>query len=215
MVIDLDLYTVSVDTGGIKDLSPSSVALCILAVGRLDAFYLWQKENASLNKTDWDVLEKEISLCLDELMSSMVGLIVPAVFSTASIVNFLPCDGSLYFRDDYPALYDVLDAVYIVSGTQFRTPDLTDRFPVGAGGSYSVDEIGGSDTVALSVAELPAHSHSYNQPSFGIDVESVGVPDPTGVGNPPIQLNTGQVGGGNAHENRPPFLALPFYIVAQ
>jgi microcystin-dependent protein len=44
------------------------------------------------------------------------------------------------------------------------TPDLRDRFPVGAGGNYNVGDTGGTDTVALTVAEMPQHSHVVNDP---------------------------------------------------
>lgn len=39
------------------------------------------------------------------------------------------------------------------------TPDLRDRFVVGAGQNYPVAATGGAATVALSVAEMPAHAH--------------------------------------------------------
>ena len=42
---------------------------------------------------------------------------------------------------------------------QNGAPDLRDRFVVGAGASYAVDETGGAAGVALSVAQLPAHGH--------------------------------------------------------
>jgi len=40
------------------------------------------------------------------------------------------------------------------------TPDLRDRFVAGAGNSYSVGATGGSNSVALTANNLPAHSHS-------------------------------------------------------
>lgn len=40
------------------------------------------------------------------------------------------------------------------------TPDLRDRFVVGAGNGYAVDATGGSDTVTLTTAQLPVHNHS-------------------------------------------------------
>jgi microcystin-dependent protein len=46
-----------------------------------------------------------------------------------------------------------------VNGVQ--TPDLRDRFIMGSGSSYSTGTTGGSKTVTLSKANLPAHSHSY------------------------------------------------------
>ena len=42
------------------------------------------------------------------------------------------------------------------------TPNLTDRFVVGAGSSYAVGDTGGSDTTTLSEANLPAHTHSFS-----------------------------------------------------
>lgn len=42
---------------------------------------------------------------------------------------------------------------------QNGAPDLRDRFVVGAGFSYAVDETGGAAGVALSVAQLPSHGH--------------------------------------------------------
>ena len=47
------------------------------------------------------------------------------------------------------------------------TPDLRDRFIVGAGtgGSYSPGNTGGAASVTLSVAQMPSHSHSTNSHS--------------------------------------------------
>lgn len=39
------------------------------------------------------------------------------------------------------------------------TPDLRDRFVVGAGTSYAPGATGGANTVSLSIANLPSHSH--------------------------------------------------------
>lgn len=42
------------------------------------------------------------------------------------------------------------------------TPDLRDRFVVGAGSTYSVAATGGSATSTLTANELPAHTHSLS-----------------------------------------------------
>lgn len=47
-------------------------------------------------------------------------------------------------------------------GTQVTTPDLRDRFIVGAGGNYAVGDKGGSATVTLTTSNLPAHNHYVN-----------------------------------------------------
>lgn len=46
----------------------------------------------------------------------------------------------------------------ICDGTN-STPDLRNRFVVGAGDVYAVAGTGGSDTVTLTTAQLPIHSH--------------------------------------------------------
>jgi microcystin-dependent protein len=49
---------------------------------------------------------------------------------------------------------------YLCNGSN-GTPDLRDRFVVGAGNSYAVAATGGASTVALSTAQLPSHNHSF------------------------------------------------------
>jgi microcystin-dependent protein len=49
------------------------------------------------------------------------------------------------------------------------TPDLRDRFVVGAGNAYAPDNIGGTDTVTLSTANLPSHSHIGSTSNVGTD----------------------------------------------
>lgn len=143
----------------------------------------------------------------------MVGTIVAYPNETLP-PGLLACDGSLYERSDYPNLYDALDSIYHVSGTQFSVPDLRDRFIVGAGNDYALSDSGGTTTVTLTEAEIPAHVHSYVPPTFNIDLETPGAPDAfaAGIGLP---TNTGSTGGSQAHENRPPYYALVWAIVAR
>ena len=42
------------------------------------------------------------------------------------------------------------------------TPNLVDRFVVGAGNTYAVDATGGAATVTLDDTQIPAHSHTAN-----------------------------------------------------
>lgn len=43
-----------------------------------------------------------------------------------------------------------------------NTPDLRNRFIVGAGSTYSVGDTGGADSVTLTTAQMPSHSHSFS-----------------------------------------------------
>jgi microcystin-dependent protein len=47
------------------------------------------------------------------------------------------------------------------------TPDLRDRFVVGAGSSYAVAATGGADFVTLVTANLPAHAHTFSGTTGG------------------------------------------------
>jgi len=70
---------------------------------------------------------------------------------------------------------------FLCDGTN-GTPDLRDRFIVGAGSTYAVNATGGAATVTLTQAETPAHTHGYgpvNVVSGGS--HSHGVNDPTHV----------------------------------
>jgi len=55
---------------------------------------------------------------------------------------------------------------YLCDGNN-STPDLQNRFIVGAGSSYAVGATGGADSVTLSTAQIPAHSHTGSTGSAG------------------------------------------------
>ncbi len=74
------------------------------------------------------------------------GVIVMWSGAAAAIpAGWALCDGGTYTAPD---------------GTSVTTPDLRDRFIVGAGGSYAVGATGGEATHVLTVDEMPAHTHS-------------------------------------------------------
>jgi|TARA_B100000085_G_scaffold166199_1_gene151179 microcystin-dependent protein len=87
------------------------------------------------------------------------------------------------------------------------TPDLRNRFIVGSGDTYSIADTGGSAEVTLTVSQLPAHTHSaYTE---GTGTPPGGVATSSGNGS---AVDTGSAGGGQAHENRPPYYALAFIM---
>lgn len=42
------------------------------------------------------------------------------------------------------------------------TPNLTDRFVVGAGNTYAVGDTGGANSVTLDATQIPSHTHSFS-----------------------------------------------------
>ncbi|MCF7837323.1 MAG: hypothetical protein K9N49_01710 [Candidatus Marinimicrobia bacterium] len=110
---------------------------------------------------------------------------------------------------------------------QNGTPDLRDRFIVGAGNQYALSDTGGVTTVTLSTDQLPPHGHAYKDGYFaessisdyldGVDSLSKHV---TGSGNhdkdndhiPYRNLTTLNTGSGNPVHTLPPYYAV-FYIM--
>ena len=91
---------------------------------------------------------------------------------------------------------------------QNGTPNLQDRFIVGAGSSYSVNDTGGAASVTLTINQMPSHNHSYTMINF--DQGSAGGASSYGQGT--SSVSTGSKGGGQSHENRPPYYALAYII---
>ena len=90
------------------------------------------------------------------------------------------------------------------------TPDLRDRFIVGAGLSYTLKDIGGENYHQLTIKEMPKHSHNIF--SF------INITGAAGGGNrnPLYRTNSFELtfpaGDDQPHENRPPYYAV-YYIM--
>ena len=99
-----------------------------------------------------------------------------------------------------------------------NTPDLRNRFVVGAGtgGNYSPGDRGGANSVTLTIDQIPAHSHVYQNQVAVVNANE----RPWPANNNDCRLddaNTSSTGGdsnGNtvAHENRPPYHALCYIM---
>ena len=97
------------------------------------------------------------------------------------------------------------------------TPDLRGRFVVGhhpSNGDYGVDDTGGAEDVTLTIAQIPSHKHDTSVdntklfPSNGQTSINFG-----GAGGYPATTFTmSNTGGGQSHENRPPYYALCYIM---
>ena len=85
------------------------------------------------------------------------------------------------------------------------TPDLKNRFIVGAGDEYAVSSIGGEKIHQLTVDEMPSHTHTG-----GVTAHHGAAPGSDG--NIMSISTTGSSGGGQPHENRPPYYTLAFIM---
>jgi microcystin-dependent protein len=96
------------------------------------------------------------------------------------------------------------------------TPDLRDRFVVGAGGAYNVGNKGGENTHKLTVSEMPSHNHSYNFTGADLkgswDNDNYFFDRSEHYPNNNNTAYTDYTGGNQPHENRPPFYALCYIM---
>ena len=94
------------------------------------------------------------------------------------------------------------------------TPDLRDKFVLGAGNSYAVAATGGEETHTLTVAEMPAHKHSVMEYSgqsgvSGANAYSAHINSNTNGASSDGTTFTGDSG---AHNNMPPYYALVYIM---
>lgn len=89
-------------------------------------------------------------------------------------------------------------------GGDFTPPNLRDRFIVGAGSSYAVGATGGEATHMLTEAEMPSHRHRVGSGFADGHVNEAG----NNFANSSAAGYTDYIGGGAAHENRPPYYAV-------
>lgn len=105
------------------------------------------------------------------LITAQVGAFLPTgtvlPFAGASApVGFLICDGSAVSRTTYAALFAVIGVVFGVGdgSTTFNVPDSRGRTVIGVGtgpglSSYVMGQTPGTESVAISVAQMPSHAH--------------------------------------------------------
>lgn len=171
-------------------------------------------------------------------MDMYMGSIMPWPIQYAP-QGWLFCQGQTLQISQYSALYALLGTTFGGDArTTFCLPDLRGRVPIGAGQSqssnYSIGQVGGTETVTLTAAQMPAHNHPI--PASSDTAASTGVPGPdkylalaqtperteitiygspaSGTANTTIKP-TNNNGGSQPHENRPPYLALNYIICVE
>jgi microcystin-dependent protein len=81
--------------------------------------------------------------------------------STALPAGWLLCDGSSLSRTAYASLFAVIGTTYgTPSSTTFALPDMDNRVPLAAG-TRARGATGGSETVTLTDAQMPSHTHTF------------------------------------------------------
>ena len=146
--------------------------------------------------------------------------------------NFAPrgwamCNGQILSISQNTALFSILGTTYGGNGvTTFALPDLRGRAPIGFNqgpglSNHQLGEEGGTETVTLTVGEIPAHQHAQPASNAEQDTNRPGnaVPAKGGVyagATDGTTLDpTTSAGGNQPHDNRPPYLAINYIIALE
>jgi microcystin-dependent protein len=160
--------------------------------------------------------------------------------------NFAPqgwalCQGQVLSISQNTALFALLGINFGGDGrTNFQLPDLRGRPPIGFGqgpglSAYSIGQTGGGETISISSANYPAHSHPLfaaasaatgNAPNGLFEAQgqtggrggTVNLAAYSGSGTATTLAApalTAAPGGGQPHNNLQPYLALNFCIALQ
>lgn len=150
----------------VESASPYRVRLDITSTA-----WLSRTADASLKVGDrcWAVQQGEVTIVAGRLNAvdafTPIGTLLPFAGSSTTLpTGWLLCDGAAVSRTTYAVLFAVVGTTYGAGNgtTTFNLPNLTNRVPVGSGGSYSRGTTGGAATVTLSDAQMPSHNHSLS-----------------------------------------------------
>ncbi len=179
-------------------------------------------QERSLTKADVVKATSELTSLMAALIP--VGSIFPFVGGQAP-TGFALCNGQTLDRTQYADLFRLIGTKYGYTNTSnFKVPDLSGRFLVGVGTGYSLGDTGGAQTVALTAAQMPIHSHDVTGKADQAGRAGVGMYASNVSGGSGWQvlsttengslsgLTTTSAGSGQAHENRPPYFALEYII---
>ncbi len=140
------------------------------------------------------------------------------------------CEGQLLEVSQFDALFSLLGTIYGGDGrTTFGLPDLRGRVPIhqGTGPGLSPRRIGargGSETVTLTTANLPSHTHpprastsvgTESTPQGNVPAESPSMDLYVEGETPDTALASAavaNVGGSQSHFNLAPFLCVNYII---
>ena len=178
----------------------------------------------NLTEGDWQIGGTAVTPTADELNT------LDGVDTAGTGFGYVPQGGIIMWSG---AIVDIPAGWALCDGTN-GTPNLQDRFVVGAGDNYAVGNTGGADDVTLTEAQMPAHSHDFSGTTgaagehdhtvttLGANFGVFGGSGGSNAGNTTRTTSTqpdhthtfsgttDTKGSSAAHENRPPYYALAY-----
>lgn len=135
------------------------------------------------------------------------------------------CQGQIIPISENDTLFNLIGTTYGGDGqSTFALPNLAGRLPMHQGNGHIIGEAAGTETVTLTVSQIPAHGHTplCNNTAGTLPTANNAVWAAAGTGDqlystPPgaTAMNAGSIGntgGSQPHENMAPFLVISFII---
>lgn len=162
-------------------------------------------------KTKRAIPASQLKWADDDSDTQSVADVVGGKLNSSDLLNLVYPVGSIYMS------VNATNPATLFGGTWVQ---MKDQFLIGAGGSYNLGSTGGEATHRLTVNEIPSHNHSiYANARFTVSGTT-----PSGTGISGIRAETsawgeyggadwykpesGATGGGAAHNNMPPYIAV-------
>jgi microcystin-dependent protein len=144
--------------------------------------------------------------------------------------NFAPagwmfCDGQLLPISENETLFQLIGTTYGGDGeSTFALPNLQSRIPIHQGAGFILAETTGTESVTLTVQQIPIHTHTLiaaksngtaTNPGGNVLAGSVSSVQPYVEDQASLNTNNNNitpVGGSQPHENLQPYLCINYII---
>ena len=199
-------------------------------VNKADTSYVNEQLALKADKSN-TYTKKEIDEKLDNPTITGDTLPVGSVVEwtgTQTPQGWLLCDGREVSRTTYSELFAAIGTVWGAGdgSTSFNIPDYRDKFVLGAGREVDLAETGGEKEVTLTLDEVPPHYHflnnngnddtrlTMNAAHTGGNNYNVFMDSATSTELGPY-IKTNNSGGGQSHNNMPPYVGTYYIIKAK
>lgn len=144
-------------------------------------------------------------------------------------VGWMLCDGQPLAISENETLFQLIGTMYGGDGeSTFNLPNLQSRVPLHMGNGpdgvpYPITQMAGTESVTLTLQQIPVHTHPLVGSSAASDSSSAAGNIPAQSGqvsvyisdSPTVNMSTqaiSPIGGSQPHENTQPFLCINYII---